>query len=98
MDAGPDSGGELLAARVAGDPHAFGLLLARHRDRLWAVALRSAGNPDDTADAPQEACIAAFRRAGTFRGEAAVPPGCTGSWSTPAWTGSGAPGTRPPCR
>lgn len=72
MDAGPDSDADLLAAHVAGDPHAFGLLLARHRDRLWAVALRTAGNPDDAADALQEACIAAFRRAGTFRGEAAV--------------------------
>src|SRR3712207_1383465 len=30
------------------------------------------GNPDDAADALQDGLIAAFRRAGTFRGEAAV--------------------------
>ncbi len=62
----------LLAAHVAGDATAFGTLFARHRDRLWAVALRTTGNPDDAADALQEAMIAAFRRADGFRGDAAV--------------------------
>ena len=38
---------ELLADHVAGDAEAFGELFARHRDRLWAVALRTMGNPDD---------------------------------------------------
>ena len=32
---------DLLSAHVAGDDEAFGRLFARHRDRLWAVALRS---------------------------------------------------------
>jgi len=41
----------LLAAHVAGDPEAFGTLFGRHRDRLWAVALRTTGNPADAADA-----------------------------------------------
>ncbi len=63
---------ELLAAHVAGDPEAFGTLVGRHRDRLWAVALRTMRNPEDAADALQEAYIAAFRRAGTFRGDAQV--------------------------
>jgi RNA polymerase sigma-70 factor (ECF subfamily) len=66
------SDAELLAAHVAGDREAFGELFARHRDRLWAVALRTTGNPEDAADALQDALIAAFRRAGSFRGEAAV--------------------------
>ena len=44
----------------------------RHRDRLWAVALRTMGNPEDAADGLQEGMIAAFRRAGSFRGDAAV--------------------------
>jgi RNA polymerase sigma-70 factor (ECF subfamily) len=57
---------------VAGDPAAFGELFARHRDRLWAVALRTLHDPDDAADALQEAMISAFRRAGHFRGDAAV--------------------------
>jgi RNA polymerase sigma-70 factor (ECF subfamily) len=63
---------ELLEAHRAGDPDAFGVLFARHRDRLWAVALRTTGNPEDAADALQEAMISAFRRADSFRGDALV--------------------------
>src|SRR4051794_41969972 len=63
---------ELLAAHVAGDPDAFGELFARHRDRLWAVAIRTMGNREDAADGLQDGLIAAYRRAGSFRGEAAV--------------------------
>jgi RNA polymerase sigma-70 factor (ECF subfamily) len=66
------SDAELLAAHVAGDAEAFGELFTRHRDRLWAVALRTMGNPDDAADGLQEGMVAAFRRAASFRGEAAV--------------------------
>lgn len=63
---------ELLAAHVHGNPLAFSVLVARHRDRMWAVALRTMRNPDEAADALQEAYIAAFRRAGSFRGDAKV--------------------------
>jgi RNA polymerase sigma-70 factor, ECF subfamily len=63
---------ELLAAHVAGDREAFGVLFARHRDRLWAVALRTMGDREDAADGLQDGMIAAYRRAGTFRGDAAV--------------------------
>ena len=69
---GERSDADLLAAHVAGDPEAFGLLFTRHRDRLWAVALRTMGNPDDAADGLQDGLIAAYRRAGSFRGEAQV--------------------------
>ena len=62
----------LLAAHVAGDTSAFGTLFARHRDRLWAVALRTTGDPEEAADALQDAMIAAFRRADSYRGDAAV--------------------------
>lgn len=74
MTQGPDerSDAELLRAHVDGDADAFGALFARHRDRLWAVALRTMGNPEDAADGLQDGMIAAFRRAGSFRGEAAV--------------------------
>ena len=68
----PRTDRELLAAHVDGDAEAFGTLFARHRDRLWAVALRTCGDPDDAADALQDALISAFRRAGSFRGEAQV--------------------------
>ena len=63
---------ELLAAHVAGDPNAFGLLFARHRNRMWAIALKTMRDPEEAADALQEAMIAAFRRAGSFRGESKV--------------------------
>ncbi|MGH3355738.1 MAG: RNA polymerase sigma factor SigM [Nocardioidaceae bacterium] len=62
----------LLRRHVDGDPDAFGALFVRHRDRLWAVALRTLGDPDDAADALQEAMLSAFRRAESFRGDAAV--------------------------
>ncbi len=62
----------LLEAHLAGDHDAFGELVHRHRDRLWAVALRTLGNPDDAADAVQNALISAYRGAATYRGDAAV--------------------------
>jgi RNA polymerase sigma-70 factor (ECF subfamily) len=64
--------GELLRRHAGGDAEAFGLLFARHRDRLWAVAVRTLGDPEEAADALQDAMISAFRRAGGFRGDAAV--------------------------
>ena len=62
----------LLIAHVEGDPRAFDELVRRHRDRLWAVALRTTRNPEDAADAVQEALISAFRNAAAFRGQSAV--------------------------
>jgi len=62
----------LLSAHLGGDPEAFGRLFTRHRDRLWAVALRTTGDREEAADALQDALIAAFRRAESYRGDAAV--------------------------
>jgi RNA polymerase sigma-70 factor (ECF subfamily) len=62
----------LLHAHVAGDSAAFETLVRRHRDRLWAVALRTLGDREEAADAVQEALISAYRNAGSFRGDAAV--------------------------
>jgi RNA polymerase sigma-70 factor (ECF subfamily) len=72
MAGGEPSDAELLRRHVAGDPEAFGVLFLRHRDRLWAVALRTVCDPEDAADALQEAMISAFRRAADFRGDSAV--------------------------
>ncbi|MEV1167489.1 RNA polymerase sigma factor SigM [Nonomuraea sp. NPDC049784] len=63
---------ELLTAHINGDPHAFSEIVKRHRDRMWAVALRTLGDPDEAADAVQDAFVSAYRKAATFRGEAAV--------------------------
>ena len=62
----------VLARHVAGDRDAFGELFRRHRDRLWAVAVRTLGDPEEAADALQDAMVSAYRAAGSFRGDAAV--------------------------
>lgn len=62
----------VLRAHAAGDPDAFGELVRRHRDRLWAVALRTLGDPEDAADGLQDGLLNAYRRAGSYRGDAAV--------------------------
>lgn len=66
---------DCLRRHLAGDREAFGELLGRHRGRMWAVALRTAGNPEDAADALQDAALSAFKAAGTFRQDSAV-----GTW------------------
>ncbi|MBQ0881120.1 RNA polymerase sigma factor SigM [Streptomyces rochei] len=63
---------DLLARHVAGDPDAFGEIVRRHRDRLWAVALRTLRDREEAADAVQDALVSAYRAAHTFRGQAAV--------------------------
>src|SRR5690349_22630284 len=63
---------ELLTRHVAGDPDAFSELVRRHRDRLWAVALRTLGDREEAADAVQDALVSAYRAAHTFRGQSAV--------------------------
>jgi RNA polymerase sigma-70 factor (ECF subfamily) len=62
----------LLARHTEGDRDAFTTLVERHRDRMWRVALRTLGDPDDAADAVQDALLSAYRSAGGFRGDAAV--------------------------
>ena len=52
-EAVPDA--ELLRAHVAGDPDAFATLVTRHQDRFWTIALRIMRNPEDAADALQDA-------------------------------------------
>ncbi|MPY58283.1 RNA polymerase sigma factor SigM [Streptomyces spongiae] len=73
-DAGYDgaSDQDLLARHVEGDPEAFGEIVRRHRDRLWAVALRTLGDREEAADAVQDALVSAYRAAHTFRGQSAV--------------------------
>lgn len=63
---------DLLASYVGGDDDAFAELVRRHKDRLWAVALRTMRSPEEAADALQEALMSAARRARQYRGDAAV--------------------------
>ncbi|MFC1417582.1 RNA polymerase sigma factor SigM [Streptacidiphilus cavernicola] len=71
-ESGAESDAALLARHVAGDHDAFGVLVAQHRDRLWAVALRTLGDREEAADALQDALVSAFRAAHTFQGRSAV--------------------------
>ncbi|CAL9481126.1 RNA polymerase sigma factor SigM [Streptomyces sp. enrichment culture] len=63
---------DLLTWHVEGDADAFGEIVRRHRDRLWAVALRTLGDREEAADAVQDALVSAYRAAHTFRGQSAV--------------------------
>ena len=72
LDRAARTDADLIAAHCAGDQDAFGELFRRHRDRMWAVALRTCGDRELAADAVQDGFIAAFRRADSFRGDAAV--------------------------
>jgi len=63
---------DLLRLHVEGDDQAFAELFRRHKDRMWAVALRTVRDPDLAADCVQDGFIAAFRRADSYRGDAAV--------------------------
>lgn len=69
------SDADLLALAAAGNGEAFGILMRRHEDRMFALALQMLGNRTDALDATQDAFISAFRRAGSYRGDAAV-----GTW------------------
>jgi RNA polymerase sigma-70 factor (ECF subfamily) len=68
----PRDDAELLRAHTTGDPDAFTELVRRHRDRLWAVALRTIGDREEAADALQDALLSAYRAADRFRGDSAV--------------------------
>lgn len=63
---------ELLRRHVAGDAEAFGELYRRHKDRMWSVAVGVCGDREIAAEGVQEGFIAAFRRADSYRGDAAV--------------------------
>jgi RNA polymerase sigma-70 factor (ECF subfamily) len=68
----PRDDAALLRAHAEGDAHAFGEVVRRHRDRLWAVALRTVGDREEASDALQDALLSAYRAADRFRGDAAV--------------------------
>lgn len=66
------SDAELMRLHQDGHEEAFGELFRRHKDRMWAVALRTARDPEIAADAVQDGFINAFRRADSFRGDSQV--------------------------
>lgn len=65
----------LLELFLDGNHDAFSVLMRRHEDRVFGLALRMTGDRGDALDATQDAFIHAFRRAPSFRGDAAF-----GTW------------------
>lgn len=63
---------ELIHLHNTGDEQAFGEIFSRHKDRMWAVALRTTRDPEVASDAVQDAFLNAFRRSASFRGDSQV--------------------------
>ena len=63
---------ELLAAHVAGEQYAFEELFYRHHRQLYRLAQITSRNPEDAADALQDAMLSAHRSAPRFRHDSAV--------------------------
>jgi RNA polymerase sigma factor (sigma-70 family) len=72
---GMESDAELVAAAQAGQVGALGVLLARHRPRMTAVAIQLVGYGPDAEDAVQEAMTVALARIGDVR-----DPDAVGGW------------------
>lgn len=70
-----DDDSALLAAAQGGDTAAFEALVARHRSRVYGLALRMLNSPDDAAEVLQESFISAYRNLANFRGDSQF-----GSW------------------
>lgn len=77
---------QLVSAARDGDMDAFEALVHLYEKRVFALTLRMCGNPEDAAEAAQEAFLAAWQGLAFFRGTPASPPGCTGWYPTHAWT------------
>jgi RNA polymerase sigma-70 factor (ECF subfamily) len=61
---------DLVRLAQAGDVEAFGELVERNRRAVFRAALACVGSPAEADDVTQEAFVTAYRKLGTFRGEA----------------------------
>ena len=59
----------MLVKARRGELSAFEELVRKYEKRVYAVALRSSGSPEDAADITQEVFLRAWRSIGTFRGD-----------------------------
>jgi RNA polymerase sigma-70 factor, ECF subfamily len=67
--------GDLIARCQAGDVEAFEALYRQHAARLYTLACRMAGSPEDGEDLLQEIFLQVHRKLGSFKGDSAV-----GTW------------------
>ena len=66
-----ESDDQLVRRCVAGETGAFATLVQRHERRVYAICVRIIGDPDDAADASQDAFLTMYRKLEQFRGDAA---------------------------
>lgn len=66
---------QLLSRVLDGDHEAFNQIMRNHEDRVFSVCLRIMGGREQALDATQETFLTAFRKAGQFKGDAAL-----GTW------------------
>ncbi len=66
---------ELIAAVLAGDADSFEPLVLEHQKKIYNLALRMTGDPDDAFDVTQDAFVKAYGSLRDFRGDSAF-----GSW------------------
>ena len=59
-----------IQAARQGDPDAFGELVRLYEKKVFALTTRLCGNPDDAAEAAQEAFLSAWQGLPNFRGDA----------------------------
>lgn len=59
--------GALIERSQQGDLHAFDLLVAEYEERIYHLAYRITGNPQDAQDAAQETFVKAFRALPRYR-------------------------------
>jgi len=60
---------DLVSRAQSGDTAAFGELVDRHRAAVYRAAMTVLRSHAEAEDAAQDACIAAFRHLGRFRGD-----------------------------
>jgi len=66
---------DLVARCRAGDVDAFETIYTEHAARLYTLACRMAGSPDDGEDLLQEIFLQAHRKLGSFKGDSSL-----GTW------------------
>jgi RNA polymerase sigma-70 factor (ECF subfamily) len=60
---------KLIELSVGGDVEAFETLIQSHQKKVYNIALRMTGNPEDAQELAQEAIVRAFTSIGKFRGD-----------------------------
>jgi len=66
---------ELVTRAQAGDGAAFEMIYRQHAPRVYSLACRMAGSPEDGEDLLQEIFLQAHRKLGSFKGDSAF-----GTW------------------